>query len=77
MRAYTLVQAAGICRHAILCKLGRDKEANAILFPMLKAFKAGGFQGRGPNGKTYDWTAGTEHLSLAKTPSGLSLFCFL
>ena len=53
--AYFTIQA--------LRKLGRDKEADAILFPMLKAFEAGGFQGRGPNGKTYDWTAwdGTPH----------------
>jgi hypothetical protein len=53
--AYYTIQA--------LRKLGRDKEADAILFPMLKAFEAGGFQGRGPNGKTYDWTAwdGTPH----------------
>lgn len=36
--------------------LGRDKEADAILFPILKSFKDGGFQGRGPNGETYDWT---------------------
>ena len=53
--AYFTIQA--------LRKLGRDKEADAILFPMLKAFEAGGFQGRGPNGKNYDWTAwdGTPH----------------
>lgn len=53
--AYFAIQA--------LRKLGRDKEADAILFPMLKAFEVGGFQGRGPNGKTYDWTAweGTPH----------------
>jgi hypothetical protein len=35
--------------------LGRDKEADAILFPMLKSFEDGAFQGRGPNGLTYDW----------------------
>ena len=53
--AYFTIQA--------LRKLGRDKEADAILFPMLKAFEDGGFQGPGPNGKTYDWTAwdGTPH----------------
>jgi hypothetical protein len=39
-----------------LRKLGRHGEADAILFPMLKAFEDGGFQGRGPSGKTYDWT---------------------
>jgi hypothetical protein len=22
---------------------------------MLKSYKSGGFQGRGPNGRTYDW----------------------
>lgn len=37
--------------------LGRDKDAEAILYPMLKAFEDGGFQGRGPNGMTYDWKA--------------------
>jgi hypothetical protein len=36
--------------------LGRDKDADAILYPMLKGFAEGGFQGRGPDGKTYDWT---------------------
>jgi hypothetical protein len=38
-----------------LQQLGRNKEADAILFPMLKAFEEGAFQGRGPNGMTYDW----------------------
>ncbi len=45
--AYFTIQA--------LRDLGRKDEANAILFPMLKAFEDGGFQGRGPNGQTYDW----------------------
>jgi hypothetical protein len=27
-----------------------------IFYPILKAFKDGGFQGRGPNGMTYDST---------------------
>ena len=40
-----------------LQQLGRNKEAEAILFPMLKAFEEGAFQGRGPNGMTYDWKA--------------------
>ncbi len=40
-----------------LYKLGRHKEADAILFPMLRAFEAGGFQGQGPSGRTYDWKA--------------------
>jgi len=39
-----------------LRKLGRDKEADAIFYPILKSFKEGRFQGRGPNGQTYDWT---------------------
>lgn len=39
-----------------LRRLGRDKEADAIFYPILKSFKDGGFQGRGPNGETYDWT---------------------
>src|ERR1017187_8406516 len=53
--AYFTIQA--------LRKLGRNKEADAILFPMLKSFEDGGFQGRAPNGLTYDWTAwdGTPH----------------
>ena len=40
-----------------LYQLGRRKDADAILFPMLKAFKDGGFQGEGPNGRSYDWKA--------------------
>jgi hypothetical protein len=53
--AYFTIQA--------LRDLGRDKEADAILFPMLKAFEEGGFQGYGPGGKSYDWKAwdGTPH----------------
>jgi len=38
-----------------LYDLGRKAEADAMLYPMLKAFEDGGFQGRGPNGMTYDW----------------------
>ncbi|MGA7413468.1 MAG: hypothetical protein WBW33_23545 [Bryobacteraceae bacterium] len=45
--AYFTIQA--------LRELGRDQAADAILYPMLKAFEDGGFQGRGPNGQTYDW----------------------
>jgi hypothetical protein len=45
--AYFTIQA--------LRDLGRDKEADAILYPMLKSFESGGFQGRGPNGNSYDW----------------------
>ncbi len=45
--AYFTIQA--------LRDLGRNEEADAILYPMLKAFEDGGFQGRGPNGLTYDW----------------------
>ncbi len=53
--AYFTIQA--------LRDLGREKEANAILFPMLKAFEDGGFQGSDANGNTYDWKAwdGTPH----------------
>jgi hypothetical protein len=40
---------------AALRKLGRNAEADAILYPMLQAFENGGFQGRGSNGLTYDW----------------------
>jgi hypothetical protein len=48
---------------AALYRLGRREQAGAILFPMLRAFEEGGFQGRGPNGMTYDWKAwdGTPH----------------
>jgi hypothetical protein len=38
-----------------LYQLGRRAEGDAILFPMLKAYESGSFQGFGPNGKTYDW----------------------
>jgi hypothetical protein len=53
--AYFTIQA--------LRDLGRVKEADAILFPMLKSLADGGFQGRGPNGNTYDWMSwdGTPH----------------
>lgn len=46
-----------------LRELGRHREAEAILFPMLKAFEDGKFQGRAPSGMTYDWTSwdGTAH----------------
>ena len=40
-----------------LYQLGRHAEADAILFPMLKAFDEGAFQGGVPNGRTYDWKA--------------------
>ncbi len=42
---------------AALYKLGRVEDGDRILFPMLKSFKAGGFEGRGANGMTYDWKA--------------------
>jgi hypothetical protein len=45
--AYFTIQA--------LRDLGRNKEADAILYPMLKSFEAGGFQGHGPDGNSYDW----------------------
>ncbi len=38
-----------------LYKLGRISEAEIILFPMLKSFEEGKFQGVGANGKTKDW----------------------
>lgn len=38
-----------------LYKLGRRKEADAILFPMLRSFEEGGFQGRAADGRSYDW----------------------
>ena len=38
-----------------LYDLGRKAEADVMLYPMLKAFEDGGFQGRGPDGMTYDW----------------------
>ena len=46
-----------------LYQLGRQKDADAMLFPLLAAFENGGFQGFGPNGMTYDWKAwdGTPH----------------
>jgi hypothetical protein len=48
---------------AALYQLGRVKDGDSILFPTLKAVKTGGFEGRGPNGLTYDWKAwdGTPH----------------
>ena len=38
-----------------LYQLGRRAEGDAILFPLLEGYEKGGFQGFGPNGKTYDW----------------------
>ena len=38
-----------------LYQLGRRKEADSILFPLLRGYEEGGFQGHGPNGMTYDW----------------------
>lgn len=35
--------------------LGRRKESDAILYAMMQSFEDGRFQGRGPNGMTYDW----------------------
>jgi hypothetical protein len=42
---------------AALYDLGRRDEADRILFPMLKSFDQGAFQGTGPNGMTNDWKA--------------------
>jgi len=46
-----------------LYQLGRHKDADAILLPMLKGFEKGGFQGTAPNGMSYDWKAwdGSPH----------------
>jgi hypothetical protein len=46
-----------------LYQLGRRKDADAILFPMLRGFEQGGFQGTAANGMSYDWKAwdGTPH----------------
>jgi hypothetical protein len=46
-----------------LYNLGRRKDGDAILFPLLGAFEKGGFQGFGPNNMSYDWKAwdGTPH----------------
>ena len=46
-----------------LYQLGRRKEADAILFPLLRGFEDGGFQGSGSNSKSFDWKAwdGTPH----------------
>jgi hypothetical protein len=38
-----------------LYQLGRRADGDRILFPMLKAYEDGAFQGFGPNGKSYDW----------------------
>jgi len=48
---------------AALYRLGRVEDGDRILLPMLKAVKNGEFEGRGPNGLTYDWKAwdGTPH----------------
>jgi hypothetical protein len=40
-----------------LYQLGRRQQADAMLIPMLRGYEEGLFQGRGPNGKTYDWKA--------------------
>ena len=40
-----------------LYQLGRHEEADAMLFPMLRGYEDGLFQGRGQNGRTYDWKA--------------------
>lgn len=59
---------------AALYKLGRVQDGDNILFPMLRSYKAGRFDGRGPNGKSYDWQ------SWNGTPSGYEGFladCFM
>jgi hypothetical protein len=46
-----------------LYQLGRRADADAILFPLLEGYEKGGFQGFGPNGKSYDWKSwdGSPH----------------
>jgi hypothetical protein len=46
-----------------LYQLGRHEEADALLFPLLRGFEDGLFQGSGANGKSFDWRAwdGTPH----------------
>ncbi len=59
---------------AALYRLGRIQDGDRILFPMLKSYKDGGFEGRGSNGKTFDWQAWDG------TPSGYEGFladCFM
>ena len=48
---------------AALYQMGRRQDADAMMFPMLKGFEEGGFQGFGANGMTNDWKAwdGTPH----------------
>jgi hypothetical protein len=59
---------------AALYKLHRVQDGDRILFPMLKTYTSGGFQGRGPNGRTYDWQTwdGTP-----KGYEGLLTDCFM
>ena len=38
-----------------LYQLGRRAEGDEILFPLLKGYEDGSFQGFGPGGKSYDW----------------------
>jgi hypothetical protein len=38
-----------------LYQLGRRQDGDRLLFPILRAFEEGQFQGRGPSGRTYDW----------------------
>jgi hypothetical protein len=40
---------------AALYDLGRKKEADQILFAMLGEYDRGGFEGRGPSGRSNDW----------------------
>ncbi|HTV55308.1 MAG TPA: hypothetical protein VMI06_10360 [Terriglobia bacterium] len=40
---------------AALYHLGMREEGDRILFPILEAIGKGGFQGYGPNGRSYDW----------------------
>ena len=46
-----------------LYQLGRRSDGDALLFPLLEGYEKGGFQGFGPNGKSYDWKSwdGSPH----------------
>jgi hypothetical protein len=50
--------ATGSCEYftlQALYQLGRRADADAMMFPLLEGYEKGGFQGFGPDGKSYDW----------------------
>jgi len=49
--------------------LGRVKESNAILYPMMQSFEDGRFQGRASGRLTYDWMDGRVTLMAMKACS--------